>query len=89
MLYLAEHTRHELSRAITRLREAIYTPMAELRMTAWVTKEPVPFAKRNGPLLHKTFWAQGFHTPVLYTAYAAHQLNIKVNRITKISCAFA
>lgn len=42
---LADHTRDELTQALNRLREAIYTPIAELRMTAWVTKEPVAFAK--------------------------------------------
>jgi len=47
MPYLAEHTRGDLTRALNRLREAIYTPVAELRMTAWVTKEPVNFFKRT------------------------------------------
>jgi alpha-mannosidase len=30
-----------------RLRDAIYTPAADLTVTAWVTAEPVPFDKRQ------------------------------------------
>lgn len=32
--------------AMSRLRDAIYEPIAELNMTAWVTKEPVPYSER-------------------------------------------
>jgi alpha-mannosidase len=29
------------------IKAAVYTPIAELRATAWVTPEPVPFAERR------------------------------------------
>src|ERR1041384_3526270 len=29
------------------IKAAVYTPIAELRVTAWVTPEPVPFAERR------------------------------------------
>ena len=47
MINLAEHTRHELSRALERLREARYAVVAPLTLTAWVTSEPVSFAQRT------------------------------------------
>lgn len=47
MINLAEHTRNELTRALDRLRDARYDVIAPLKITAWVTKEPVSFAQRT------------------------------------------
>ncbi len=47
MINLAEHTRHELFRALELIREARYVVIAPLAITAWVTAEPVPFAQRT------------------------------------------
>lgn len=36
----------QLQRMLTKLRESIYEPIAELEVTAWVTAEPVPYEER-------------------------------------------
>ena len=41
------HKKYELLGVLGRLRSLLYTPVAELGVTAWVTPEPVPFAKRT------------------------------------------
>jgi len=42
-----EKTRWQLDSALKRLGEAAYQPVAELKATAWLTPEPVPFEKRT------------------------------------------
>ena len=34
-------------RTLSRLQKSIYEPVSALTVTAWVTKEPVPFAERE------------------------------------------
>ncbi|WP_068619819.1 alpha-mannosidase [Paenibacillus tuaregi] len=36
-----------LNQMLSKLREAIYEPVAQLKVTAWVTPEPVPFEERT------------------------------------------
>jgi alpha-mannosidase len=37
----------ELEQALGRIERAIYTPLAELSITAWMSKEPLPFDRRK------------------------------------------
>jgi alpha-mannosidase len=45
--YYDRQIRRTLQRVRREIERAIYTPLAELRGTAWVTPEPVPFAERT------------------------------------------
>ena len=47
------YTQHQLERMLFFLRDAVYTPLADLEITAWRTREPVPFRERfKGEELH-------------------------------------
>lgn len=48
-----------LKQMLNKLREAIYEPIAELEVTAWVTPEPVPYAERMSG--RKVTLTQGEH----------------------------
>lgn len=51
--YYNKHTKTQLSQLLERIEKAIYEPIAELEITAWRTKEPVPFSERkSGEGLH-------------------------------------
>ncbi len=47
MPYYIEHSQEHLERIRKRIKAAVYTPIADLEVTAWCTPEPVPFAKRT------------------------------------------
>ena len=38
---------HEISSVLNRLRRETYLPVADLAVTCWRTKEPVPFSERE------------------------------------------
>ena len=42
-----KHTKTQLSQLLPRIGNAIYEPIADLKITAWRTKEPVPFDQRQ------------------------------------------
>ena len=42
-----KHTKTQLSQLLPRIGNAIYEPIADLTITAWRTKEPVPFDQRQ------------------------------------------
>ncbi len=46
MPYLKERYLRAVRQTAGRLRESIYTPVAPLKITAWLTDEPVPFERR-------------------------------------------
>ena len=47
------YTRRQLDMMLIYLRDAIYTPVSDLEITAWRTAEPVPFQERfSGEELH-------------------------------------
>src|SRR5260221_318594 len=46
MPYHYEKTNQYLVAAAQHIEQAIYTPLAPLNVTAWVTPEPVPFSER-------------------------------------------
>ncbi len=41
------YTKHDLRATLQRIERAIYTPITELAIEAWVTPEPVPYAERQ------------------------------------------
>ncbi|MCU0645355.1 MAG: alpha-mannosidase, partial [bacterium] len=45
--YYNKHTKTQLSQLLPRIGNTIYEPIADLAITAWRTKEPVPFAQRT------------------------------------------
>jgi len=47
MTFVRYQKDRHLGEMTDRLRDAIYTPVADLTVTAWVTAEPVPFDKRQ------------------------------------------
>ena len=40
-------TLNELDQALSRIEQRIVTPLADLSITAWMTREPVPFERRR------------------------------------------
>jgi alpha-mannosidase len=40
-------TQHEFVQTLDRIEQAIYSPIAQLHIEAWITPEPVPFAERQ------------------------------------------
>ncbi|WP_211746113.1 glycoside hydrolase family 38 C-terminal domain-containing protein [Paenibacillus sp. Marseille-Q4541] len=52
----------QLQQMVTKLRESIYQPIAELEVTAWVTSEPVPYEERRSgteiTLTHGERWGE-------------------------------
>ena len=47
MPYFKLHKKMELDALVERIKEAVYTPIAKLSVTAYVTREPVPYAQRQ------------------------------------------
>ncbi|UCE06228.1 MAG: alpha-mannosidase [bacterium] len=45
--YYNKHTKTQLSQLLERIATSIYEPIADLEITAWRTKEPVPFLRRK------------------------------------------
>jgi len=41
------YTKHDLRATLRRIEQAIYAPITELAIEAWVTPEPVPYAERQ------------------------------------------
>ena len=53
MPYYNEQKQHALRATLRRIHDAVYTPIADLTVDAWVTPEPVPYAERqSGKHLH-------------------------------------
>lgn len=47
MPYQYLKNKQQLGEALNHIREAVYTPLADLETTAWITPEPVPYAERE------------------------------------------
>jgi len=47
MLYSLDHTRRMLRSVLARIGQAVHDPLAPLDVTAWITREPVPFDRRT------------------------------------------
>jgi alpha-mannosidase len=47
MPYFKLHKKMELDALVERIKEAVYTPTAKLDVTAYVTREPLPYAERQ------------------------------------------
>src|SRR5438552_4065106 len=47
MPYFTLHKKMELDALVDRIKEAVYTPIAQLNVTAYVTPEPVPYSERQ------------------------------------------
>ena len=47
MPHFWDQKKQELEALTDRIREAAYTPVADLQVTAWVTPEPVAYAERE------------------------------------------
>lgn len=46
MLHIDHHTKSTIHRTIEKLRQSYMTPIGDLSLTGWITKEPVPFEDR-------------------------------------------
>jgi alpha-mannosidase len=46
MPYHHKETKYQLSVVLDKLKDAVYVPQADLKVTAWTTREPVTFRQR-------------------------------------------
>ena len=97
MPYFTLHKKMELSALVERIKEAVYTPVSKLAVTAYVTREPVPYAQRqNGTPLALTsgekwgnlFDCAWFHFTGMVPAEAKGQSVVLLIDVNGEACIF-
>ena len=97
MPYFTLHKKMELSALVERIKEAVYTPVSKLAVTAYVTREPVPYAQRqNGNPLALTpgekwgnlFDCAWFHFTGMVPAEAKGQSVVLLIDVNGEACIF-
>ena len=97
MPYFNLHKRMELDALVERIKDAVYTPLAPLAVTAYVTPEPVPYAERMsglpltlspGQKWGNLFDCAWFHFTGLVPAAAADQQVVLLIDVNGEACIF-
>jgi alpha-mannosidase len=97
MPYFKLHKKMELDALVERIKEAVYTPIAKLSVTAYVTREPLPYAQReNGTPLALTpgqkwgnlFDCAWFHFTGIVPAEAKGQSVVLLIDVNGEACIF-